>query len=198
MRASRLALLAVALVFPVSARTEAHPASTSPIEVRISGPRLIRRGDALKFLVTFTNRTDKPIALRLPRLWDDPTKLTWRVTDTSGHLLPPHVYTDPALGFCPVTSPLSDLDIEVLAPHETRDYSYRAGDPSDEFSFPGKGFYRVSLTYILDPSTPIAKAPYEVPSNEPDPYTPDEKLALFKQTPRIETTSIEWQLYLID
>jgi len=198
MRASQLALLAVALVFPLTARAQAHSVPASPIEVRISGPRLIRRGDALKFLVTFTNRTDKPIALRLPRLWEDPAKLTWRGTDTSGHLLPRYIYTGPALGFCPVTSPLSDSDIEILAPHETRDYSYRAGDPSDEFSFRGKGFYRVSLTYILDPSTPITKAAYEVPSNEPDPYTPDEKLAMFKRTPRIETTSNEWQLYLID
>jgi hypothetical protein len=198
MRAFRLALFAIAFALPLSARAQARPVSVSPIEVRISGPRLIRRGDALKFLVTFNNRTDKPIALRLPRLLEDTTKLNWRVTDTSGRLLPPHIYTGPALPFCPITSPLSDWDIEVLGPHETRDYSYRAGDPSDDFSFPGKGFYRVSLTYILDPSTPITKAPYEVPSNEPDPYTPDEKLTMFKQTPRIETISNEWQLYLID
>ena len=198
MRASRLALLAIALVLPLPARAQTRPVLTSPIEVRISGPRLIRRGDALKFLVTFNNRTDKPIALRLPRLLEDTTKLSWRVTDTSGHLLPPHIHTGPALPFCPVTSPLSDWDIEVFAPHETRDYSYRAGDPSDDFSFPGKGFYRVSLTYILDASTRITKAPYEAPSNEPDPYTHDEKLAMFKQTPRIETTSNEWPLYLID
>jgi len=198
MRAVRLALVAVALVSPLPARAQAHVVSAPLIEVRISGPRLIRRGDDLKFLVTFTNRTDKPIALRLPRLWEDSTKLTWRVTDTSGHLLPPHVYTSPALPVCPITSPLSDWDIEVLAPHETRDYSYLAGDPSDAFSFPGKGFYRVSLKYVLDPSTPINKAPYEVPSNEPNLYTPDEKLAMFKQTPRIEATSDEWQLYLVD
>jgi len=198
MRAPRLALLAIALALPLPASAQARPVSASPIEVRISGPRLIHRGDALKFLVTFNNRTDKPVALRLPRLLEDTTKLSWRVTDTNGHLLPPHIYTGPALTFCPITSPLSDWDIEVLAPHETQDYSYRAGDPSDDFAFPGKGFYRVSLTYILDPSTPITKAPYEVPSNEPDPYTPDEKIAKFKQTPRIETTSNEWQLYLTD
>lgn len=159
---------------------------------------MIRRGDTLKFLVTFTNRTDEPIALRFPRPWENSTKLTWRVTDMRGHLLPPHIYTGAALPFCPITSPLSDWDIEVLAPHETRDYSYRVGDPSDDFSFPGKGFYRVSLTYILDPLTPIVKAPYEVPSDGPTLYTPDEKLAMFRQTPRIQTMSDEWQLYLID
>ncbi len=37
-----------------------------------------------------------------------------------------------------------------------------------------------------------------MPSNEPNPYTPEQQLALFKHTPRIETTSNEWQLYLVE
>jgi hypothetical protein len=198
MRVTPLALLATALALPLSAGTQEQLASVSPVEIRISGPHLIRRGDALRFQVRFTNRTDNPLALRLPRLSEDSAKLVWRVTDIGGRLLPPHTHTALSGSFCPVTSPLSDWDIEVLAPHETRDYSYRVGDPSDDFTFPGKGFYLVSLTYILDPATPIARAPYKVPSNEPHPYTPDQKLAIFKRTSRIETKSNEWQLYLAD
>jgi hypothetical protein len=194
----RLALVALALTAPFSMAAQDRSVLASPVEIRISGPRLIRRGDVLKFHVSFTNRTDGPLALRFPRWWEQTTKLVWRITDTGGHLLPPHIYTGPQLPFCPLDGPISDWEIEVLAPHETRDYSYLASDPSDYFSFPGKGFYAVSLTYILDPITHVAKAPYKVPSDEPQSYTPDQKLALFGRTPRIETTSNGWQLYLVD
>jgi hypothetical protein len=194
----RLALAALALTCPLSVKAQVQSASPPSIEVKISGPRLIRRGDVLKFHVTFTNRTDGPLALRLPHWWEQSTKLSWRITDTGGRLLPPHTYAEPQLAFCPIDSPISDWDIEVLAPHETRDYSYLAGDPSDYFSFPKKGFYLISLSYILDPTTPVTKAPYEVPSNPPEPYTGDQKRDMFKRTPRIEATSNEWQVYFLE
>lgn len=55
---------------------------------------------------------------------------------------------------CPLTSPISDLDIFVLQPGERIDYS-GAGDPSDDYVFHGKGFYRVRLTYTLAPDQHI-------------------------------------------
>lgn len=155
----RFTLLSLALATPLSVVAQDRSPLPSPVEIRISGPRLIRRGDALKFHVTFTNRADIPLALRFPHWWEQTTKLVWRINDVGGRLLPPHIDTGPQLPSCPIDNPISDWDIEVLAPHETRDYSYLAGDPSDYFSFPRKGFYVVSLTYILDPTTPVAKAP---------------------------------------
>lgn len=194
----RVALLVVALTAPGSVAAQGHSVAASPIEIKITGPRVIRRGEVLKFHVTFTNQTERPLALRFPRWWEQTSKMYWRITDTGGRVLPPHVYTETQAGVCLIDGPISDWDIEVLAAGETRDYSYLASDPSDDFLFPRKGFYLVSLTYVLDPATPMAKAPYEVPSNEPQTYTAEQKLEMFKRTPRIETTSNEWQLYFVN
>lgn len=60
-----------------------------PLELRISGPRLIHRGDSLKFDVALINRSGEPLALRFPQLFDDPTRFTWSITDTSGRRLSP-------------------------------------------------------------------------------------------------------------
>jgi hypothetical protein len=52
--------------------------------LRISGPRLIRRGDKLKFNATLTNRSDKPAALRFPHSFFDRTQFDWRITNAVG------------------------------------------------------------------------------------------------------------------
>src|ERR1700730_18368099 len=87
------------------------PAVVPPVEIIISGPHLIRRGEILKFKVTVTNRSDKPIALRFPFLYDDETRLVWNITNTSGRLLPPYSYDGPPIFVCPVTGPVNDMMI---------------------------------------------------------------------------------------
>lgn len=193
-----LILAAFSLACPARSqyRSTQVPQSASPVELTISGPRLIHRGDALKFQVTLTNRSAAPIAWRIP-LFLETTGFIWRITDTGGRLLPPYVYTGPVEYVCGLTSPPSDRDIFILQPQEKMEYAF-AGDPSDSFSFPGKGFYRVSLKYVLAPTTFVAEAPYRPPDEKPDPYTPRQKIDLLQRMPRFEATSNEWQLYLAD
>ena len=169
----------------------------SPIEVTISGPRHIRRGDDLKFKVTLTNRSDKPVAFRPPFLYGEETRFFWRITDYGGRLLPPYVYDGPRQGICPVTGPLMDFMITVLQPGEKMDYPF-AGDPSDSFVFPGKGFYRITLSYVLAPIQYVTVAPFRPPDEKPGAYTPQQKVEMIKNQPRFETTSNIWQIYLGD
>jgi hypothetical protein len=182
----------------VPAQTQAPtPAAISPVEVTITGPRLIHRGDALKFHVMVTNHSDAPIALRFPRGLGDTTRLDWKITYPAGRTIPPYVYNGPVFYYCPVVSGPSDEDILIVQPHQTQEYPY-AGDPSDYFVFPGKGFYRVSLNYVLDPTYPVVEAKYRPPDEPPSPYTPRQKLELLRKMPHIEVTSNVWQLYLTD
>jgi hypothetical protein len=168
----------------------------SPIELTISGPRYIRRGDDLKFKVTLTNRSDKPVAVRSHLLFGEETGFSWRITDYAGRPLPPHIY-DEKLFVCPVTGPVMDFMITVLQPGEKMDYPF-AGDPSDSFMFPGKGFYRVTLSYVLAPVQYVAVGPFRPPDEKPGAYTPQQKVEMIKNQPRFETTSNVWQMYLGD
>lgn len=168
----------------------------SPIELTISGPRYIRRGDDLKFKVTLTNRSDKPVAVRSHLLFGEETGFTWRITDFGGRVLPPHVYNE-RLFVCPVTGPVLDYMVTVLQPGGKMDYPF-AGDPSDSFVFPGKGFYRVTLRYTLAPVQYVAVAPFGSPNEKPGVYTPQQIVEMVKTQPRFETASNVWQMYLGD
>jgi hypothetical protein len=197
--ASALALL-IALSAPAysSGQTQTPAPSApaaSPIELTISGPRYIRLGDDLKFKVTLTNRSDKPVAVRSPFLFGEETRFVWRITDYGGRLLPPHIYEK--LFVCPVTGPVMDFMITVLQPGEKMDYPF-AGDPSNSFVFPGKGFYKVTLSYVLAPTHYVTISPIRPPDEKPETYTPQQKVEMIKNQPRFETTSNVWQMYLGD
>jgi hypothetical protein len=198
---SALALL-IALSVPgySSGQTQTSAPSApavSPIQVTISGPRYIRLGDDLKFKVTLTNRSDKPIAVRSPFFYDDETRFTWRITDFGGRLLPPHLYDSPKGFFCPVTGPVMDFMVTVLQPGEKMDYAF-AGDPSNSFAFPGKGFYKVTLSYVLAPTHYVTISPIRPSDEKPEAYTPQQKVEMIKNQPRFETISNVWQMYLGD
>ncbi len=169
--------------------------SASPIEVTISGPRYIRRGDDLNFKVTLTNRSDKPVAVRSHLLFGEETGFTWRITDFGGRVLPPRIYEKQFV--CPVTGPVMDFMVTVLQPGEKMDYPF-AGDPSDSFVFPSKGFYKVTLSYVLAPTQYISVAPFRPLDEKPEAYTPQQKVEMIKNQPRFETTSNVWQIYLGD
>jgi hypothetical protein len=197
---STMALL-IALHMPAyslgQAQTSAQSAPTvSPIELTISGPRYIRLGDDLKFKLTLTNRSEKPVAVRLPVLFGDETRFVWRITDHGGRLLPPRTY-DQVRGVCPMTGPVMDFMIAVLQPGETMDFPF-AGDPSDSFVFPGKGFYRVTVSYVFAPTQYVAVSSMRPPDEKPEAYTPQQKVEMIKTQPRFETISNVWQMYLGD
>jgi hypothetical protein len=169
--------------------------AVSPIELTISGPRHIRLGDDLNFKVTLTNRSDKPVAVRSHLLFGEETGFTWRVTDFGGRVLPPRIYEKQY--FCPVTGPVMDYMVTVLQPGEKMDYPF-AGDPSNSFVFPGKGFYRVTLSYVLAPVQYVAVGPFRPPDEKPGLYSPQQKVEMVKTQPRFQTVSNVWQMYLGD
>jgi hypothetical protein len=201
MRSLAPLLFVSVLVFAPLGRSQERPTQTAsaalPVEVHITGPRLIRRADKLSFHVTLTNRSDTPIAIRFPEGTGDSTETRWLITDSGGRVLPPYVYTGPVMFYCPVTSGPSDLSIIVLQPQESVEYP-QPGDPSDSYVFPGKGFYRVSLKYVLDPASRVPVALYRPPDEPPGPYTPQQKIEMLRKMPHLEVTSNVWQVYLSD
>ena len=182
---------------PAHSLDQAVPAAVAPVQITISGPRLIRRGETLKFNVTLANRSDKPVALRFPFLFDDETRFVWNITNASGRSLPPQVYDGPPVYYCPVTSPVSDTMISVLQPGEKMDYQF-AGDPSDSYVFTGKGYYYVSLKYVLAPTRNIEEARHRPPDEKPELYTPRQKIEMLQSMPRFEATSNVWTMYLTE
>jgi hypothetical protein len=199
MRRIATSLLALLIALSVPAYSPGQtPNDSSPIELHISGPHLIHRGQTLNFKVTMTNRSDKPIAVRRPFGLFDQTKLTWQITDTAGRPLQPRVYEfPPGVFVCPIIGPFPDRVIEVLRPGETIDFSY-ASDPSDDFLFPGNGFYRVSLTYALRQNPDVEESRYRYPNEKPEAYTPHQKVEMFHAMPSIDVTSNVWQVHLAD
>lgn len=194
-----LARLAIALLVALSclgsadSRAQTLIPTASQLEIHISGPRQIHRDFPIKMKVQFINRSEAPLALRPPVFYGDDTQLAWVVTDAAGRELPPKQ----RLLICPVTGPLMDWNITVLDPGETMEYEF-AGDPADGVVFKSKGFYRISLRYVMTPTTYVTVGPFR-PANERDrKYTPAQKVAMIKSTSRLETTSNEWVVFLAD
>ena len=195
---SAMALL-VALSVPAYSPGRPQDASTAApsIELTISGPRLIHGGQTLKFNVTLTNRSGKPLAFRPPFGYYDTTQFSWRITDTGGRLLPPHVYDGPPVFICPLTGPVTDRLITILQPGEKMEFPY-AGDPSDDYVFHGKGFYRVTLTYVQGPNQFVELAQFRPPNEKPEAYTPEQKIEMLKNQGSFEVISNVWTMYLTD
>jgi hypothetical protein len=139
-----LGLLGLLLAFCGNGSAQKVPAS--PLELRISGPGLIRTGQTLLFKVTLINHSSAPIAISMREPGTSLSTFFWRITNSSGKENPT---PEPRLFWCPVTGvPLSpsDSDIIVLRPGEHFDVK-KPGDPSDDFVFPGKGLYFVTFSY---------------------------------------------------
>jgi hypothetical protein len=202
----RLTSLCVALLFgmglprPAASEPQNGASSAAPVELRITGPHLIHLGDTLRFTATLTNRSDQPIALRYHFGAYDDTRFVWRVTDAGHRLLPPHVYDGPPMFICPVVGPVTDRQIIILKPGEST--QTELGDPSDEFAFTGKGFYRVTLTYRLVPThgevDGIVVCKFCPAPDKSDAYTPEQKVEMLKKTGYIQVVSKEWHMYLTD
>lgn len=179
-----------------SPTTAPAPSTIAPIGLRITGPRLMRRGDSLKFYVEMINRSGKPIAVRGGFGYYDATGFDWKITDTGGRVLPAPIYDGPPILICPVTGPVPDKVITILKPGEKADYSGYVGDPSNSFVFPGKGFYRVTLHYTLDQTKEVAVCQFCGTSQEE--YTPQQKVDILKSMGNFEATSNVWQMYLTE
>ena len=166
------------------------------VELQLSGPRLIRRGDKLHFKATLVNHSAKPVAFALRQGgWDCDGVFSWTITDTGDHLLPP-VPREPVRGMiCCLTSGISEDEIIVLGPGEKLEVSdLRLGDPSNLFAFPGKGFYKVTLQFFFRPG--IVNQEYGRSFEEV--VKSGSKLDLAFKTGAVGATSNVWNVYLTD
>jgi hypothetical protein len=175
------------------------PNASSParasVELEISGPRLIRAGQNLKFRVFLVNRSSQVIAVPSPTGGYRPS-FNWTITDTTGRALPV-----PPLFICGTKSAPSvgDNDFIFLQPGE-RTQIMDVGDPSNYFLFPGKGSYRVSLALQFIPpriwhSADGSLTHYSGISGST--MTPDKQDHLLN-APTIEAASNNWTVYLSD
>jgi hypothetical protein len=140
-------VLGLAILPAATAHDNEAPAPAA-VELEIKGPRLIHRGEELKFRVFLTNRSAQTIIIPSPKGAFQPSML-WTITDSAGKSLPP----PPPLGFfCPVTGrpAVGDADFISLKSGEQIEIPVD-GDPTDSVMFSGKGFYRISLTYMFYP-----------------------------------------------
>ena len=169
------------------AQVPANRPTPAGLELQISGPRLIRRGDALRFKGKIVNHSANAVAFALRQgNWDCDGVFRWKITDASKRQLP-SFETAPVRGMvCCMTSPVAEDELIVLRPGEEYALS-ELSDPSDFFPFPGKGFYRVSLRLIFEPEVVDARQ-----------VKPGSRWELAVKTGRVDVWSNEWQMYLTD
>lgn len=192
--------VAAAVLVPVAFTAYAQPQATapapSPIELRIAGPRLIHRGDELKFTATLTNTSNFPVALIFYQEGEYISSFHWKITDSGDRVLPPPQRT--LEGVCLVSGANSEDGIKVLQPGERLVYTIPE-DPSDEFVFHGKGYYKATVTYAFDPLSVVSvKDAQREFIGTPYAVGPYPKRELLLKTPRITVASNVWQMYLAE
>ncbi len=115
---------ALALIFlwavpaRTSGQTQSAPAAP-PIELLISGPRLIHYGQELAFTIAPVNRSAAPVAISKRQNGTIYPTFSWKMLDPDGmEPPPPHVEKRNMRVVCPLSSPLSDNDLVILKPGE--------------------------------------------------------------------------------
>ena len=200
----RLMSIATALLLALGLPGDSHgqtpssaPAVESPIEIQISGPKLIRVGQDLHFKVTLINHSAEPIALTdVLDGWAD-SNYQWSITDTADRMLPPPTPTGSQGMICLLNGPVPEASIQVIEPGEKFLYTTKA-DPSRDFAFPGKGFYKVKLRFVFDPARLAPLDALERDHNRLPDYAPKPgpKRVLLYKTPKIDISSNVWTMYL--
>jgi hypothetical protein len=148
LRASSILLL---LVISVGAHNPPEPQTSSAPTVKlvISGPRMVRVGQALNFKATLLNQSAAPIAVpSVSSTWLGTGGYSWSVTDKSGKELPLRPDFQFPIDHVGEMPRYYDRDFVVLRPGEKIEYDAKSlGDPSDAVVFPRKGAYLVSLSW---------------------------------------------------
>lgn len=151
-------LLALLAVHPLGRAQTPNSTSPSPVELAIAGPHVVRRGNNVWFTAILTNRSNATIAVPSSTssiAWWYMIQGGWSITDKKGKQL-----TSKQTGaFDNMTSmpTFKDTDFVLLKPGEKVEYNHETlGDPSDIFSFPGNGFFDVSLRWHF--CTPTVKS----------------------------------------
>jgi len=147
--AIRFLLLALALMSPASQGQIAEPAKPA-VELAISGPQVVHRGDNLWFTATLTNRSGEVLAVPSPKGgngWWYMGGPGWKIVDKSGKQLK---FKPGTACLCdnPGGASFRDGDFVLLEPGAKIEYQHEAiGDPSDKFIFPRGGTFFASLSW---------------------------------------------------
>ena len=194
-------LIAVLSIFVVpvgsSGQSQIRQSAESPIALEISGPRLISPSQDPKFTVTFINRSDVPVALTFVHDGWALSNLEWAVTDRFGRVLPPRT-AGSVRGLCLLVGPVPENGITVIQPKENYVYATEE-DPTYDFAFPGKGFYKVTLRFRFDPANLASASEVDrVFKSAPQRMKPGPNRTLLYKTPPIDVTSNVWDIYLAD
>jgi len=179
-----------------ASRSQTLARASSPLELQISGPRLIHRGEKLQFKAVVVNRSQRPVAFAFRQGgWDCDGVFRWTITDTADRLLPT---PEPVRGICCLTSAVREDEIVVLQPGEKRE-TPELSDPSDFYRFPGNGFYRVRLrlVFLAEVLMNDGRGHYHYLAPE-EVSEPKSNLELAVKSGRIDVTSNTWNVYLAD
>ena len=147
---SVLVFASALVVSRVQGQTGAGVPQTSPVELTISGPRVVHVGDSLQFTATLTNRSPQAIAVPSEKSqdWILMEGQWWNIVDKSGKRLKFKPSVDVPIDHMVGMPTFQESDFVLLKPGEKIDYTHEVlGDPSDKFVFPGRGSYFVSLSW---------------------------------------------------
>jgi len=191
---------AILACLPAASQTEVRSA---PVDVQliISGPRLIRANQDLKFRAFLVNRSTEPIVVPSPIGWYQ-AFLTWKIMDAAGKILPPNEHWTVLIDHVGAGNgpAFKDADFVLLKPGE-RTEIMNLGDPADQFLFGGKGFYEVTLQYSFSPPLNTNQILVQGPNPEHSQAglyhsTLNSELRSRLLKNPIETTSNTWKMYL--
>jgi hypothetical protein len=137
-----------------------HPVRKIPkIEIKLTGPVKVGENQSLEstwFHAVLTNRSAEPLILFVRNGLLMNARWHWSVTDAQGQPVRMAVIERGYCGTVPYSEEaeiaahkLHDADFLSLAPGESREFGVPGG-PSDDYTFPYAGTYRlaVTLTYV--------------------------------------------------
>ena len=193
---------APSLHFPQQSRT---PLNAPPVELRISGPGVIRVGQEVRFKVLLTNHSSHPIVVAdrsAGKMWSN---FAWTVVDKNGDAVPTAPVKPGQILVDDIAGVLFDRELHVLEPEERLLYRL-ADDPTvsscypsgeemkclEKRVFPGKGAYRVRLHYRF---TPAGEWDYKDRPTGKHTLSAS-NIEVLKMTPPVDITSNEWIVHL--
>jgi hypothetical protein len=143
--------LALAVVAISQGQTLKLAASPDPVELVISGPHVVHRGENLWFAAALTNRSAAMIAVPSPTSnisWWYMIEGGWSIADDKGRELKSKQAGEIRFDNMVSMPTFRDSDFVLLKPGEKIEYSHESlGDPSDRFFFPGDGSFDISLKW---------------------------------------------------
>jgi len=188
---------------PSQSRTPSN--EPPPLEVRISGPGLIRVGQEVRFKIVLINHSAQPIVIAdrsTGKMWSN---FAWSVVDERGGAVPTAPLKPGQILVDDIAGVLFDRELHVLEPGEKLPYRL-AGDPTvsscypsgenmkclEKRVFPGKGAYRVRLHYRFSPA---GEWDYKDRPTGTLTLSP-RNVEVLKMTPPVDITSNEWIVHL--